>query len=371
MDIPYLVLPVIIVLVCIWVGWVCLGKATQRFKRRARVSASLLVLLAVCLLGVAVSAGLNTALLYQARHPVPGVLYQVGGRTMRLQCRGSGSPIILLEAGGGESGLMWAAVQKPLSRTTTTCSYDRAGMGWSSSATSMRDADSIAKELHALLQAANIQGSLVLVGASRGGLYIRDFASHFPAQVTGLVFVDSSTPLQQDDPVYKAVNGRRQVSRWDLLLNQGAFVLGLPRLFGACDPSFTDVDKKDAALRAASECHQSFNTDTREQDALEASGTETVHTGFGRTPVLVISHDPATELREGMPPALETVTERWQENMMTLSSCGHRVVVLGSGHRITDIRPQVVTQAVSTFITKLKSGQLGPDYCGITTEQGL
>ena len=370
MDLPYVALPAIIVLVCTWVGWVSLRKGVQRFKRRAGVSASVFALFAFCLLGVAVSTGLNAALLYQSRHPVPGVLYQVCGHRMRLRCTGSGLPIILLEAGGGETGLMWAAVEEPLSHTTTTCSYDRAGMGWSSSATSIRDADSIAQELHALLQTANLQGPLVLVGASRGGLYIRDFASHFPTQVAGLVFVDSSTPLQQDDPVYKAVNGRKQVSRWDLLLNQGIFVLGLPRLFGACDSSFPNLGRKDAMLRAASECHQSFDTDTREQDALEASGKETIHTSFRRTPILVISHDAATELREGMPPALESVTERWQENMTTLSSCGHRVIALGSGHRITDSRPQVVAQALSTFISKLRSEQLGPDYCGVTTHQG-
>jgi pimeloyl-ACP methyl ester carboxylesterase len=370
MDLPYVVLPAIIVLVCTLGGCVSLRKGIQRFDRSARVLASVFALLAVCLLGLAISVGLNAALLYQARHPVPGVLYQVGGQKMRLRCTGSGLPIVLLEAGGGETGLMWAAVQQPLSRMTTTCSYDRAGMGWSSSATSIRDADSIAQELHALLQAANLQSPLVLVGASRGGLYIRDFASHYPTQVAGLVFIDSSTPLQQDDPVYKAVNGRRQVSKWEMLLNQAVFVLGLPRLFGACESPFPNLDRKDAILRAASECHQSFGADIREQDGLEESGKETIHTSFGRTPILVISHDAATELREGMPPALETVTERWQENMTTLSSCGHRVIALGSGHRITDVRPQIVTQAISTFISKLRSEQLGPDYCGVTTHQG-
>lgn len=369
MDVPYVAVPILIVLLSALLLAVCLRKGFQQLRNREQIKGSPLITFALCLLSVTLSAGLNAILLYRARHPVPGSLYEVNGHKLRLDCTGSGSPAVILEAGGGETGLMWAPVQNCLSEVTKTCSYDRAGMGWSASSPSVRDADSVAKDLHVLLQKADIRGPFVLAGASRGGLYIRAFASRFSSEVEGLVFVDSSTPLQQDNPVYKAVNRSREVSNWDLFLNQGEFILGIPRLFGACEASFPHFSEQDAALRAVSECHQSFEADAREQQALKASGAETVRTSFGTRPVLVISHDADTELREGMPPALEAVTERWQEDLMNLSSCGHRLVVLGSGHRISDTRPEVVSQAITDFVGRLRSGQVGSGFCGVTAQK--
>src|SRR4051794_29003449 len=70
-----------------------------------------------------------------ARHgnPVlagPGRLVAIGGgRSLSLNCRGAGRPPVVLEAGFGGNSTNWSAVQPPLSRTTRTCAYDRAGLG--------------------------------------------------------------------------------------------------------------------------------------------------------------------------------------------------------------------------------------------------
>ena len=285
-----------------------------------------------------------------------------------MDCTGAGAPTLILEAGGGETGLMWSTIQPSLSQTTRVCSYDRSGMGWSDRSLSVRDADSIARELHALLQAGDVRGPLVLVGASRGGLYIRDFAAKFPQQVAGLVFVDSSTPLQQDNPTYKAFDNPRRVSRWTLFMNQALFVLGIPRLMRACNIPFAGVTQQTARLRSASECHPSFDTDYREQATLRASGNETAHTTFGSRPILIFSHDPSTELGAGIPPALETTFVRFQQEMMNLSSCSHRIIVKGSGHRISDKRPEVLTKDIAVFVTKLRKDTFDDRYCGVTEQ---
>ena len=85
-----------------------------------------------------------------------------------------------------------------LSKATRVCSYDRAGFGWSDPRPDPRDADHIVAELHGLLSAAAIAGPIVLIGHSIAGLYIRDYTARYPANVAGLVFVDASTPLQDD-----------------------------------------------------------------------------------------------------------------------------------------------------------------------------
>src|SRR5690349_3405316 len=66
-----------------------------------------------------------------AAYPPMGQLIDVGGYRLHLDCRGSGSPTIVLDAGLGGSSLDWSLVQPTLAHSTRVCSYDRAGMGWS------------------------------------------------------------------------------------------------------------------------------------------------------------------------------------------------------------------------------------------------
>src|SRR5205807_4571886 len=54
------------------------------------------------------------------------------------------------------------------------------------------DSAQIVTDLHALLDAIQVDGPLVLVGHSWGGAVIRQYAATSPDVVKGLVFVDAS-----------------------------------------------------------------------------------------------------------------------------------------------------------------------------------
>ena len=66
-----------------------------------------------------------------AHNPVPGSFYTVEGRQMHLDCSGTGSPTVILEAAASAPWSEWRQVQPGLSQQTQVCSYDRAGHGWS------------------------------------------------------------------------------------------------------------------------------------------------------------------------------------------------------------------------------------------------
>lgn len=130
-------------------------------------------------------------------YPPPGQLVDIGGRKMHLDCRGTGSPTVILESGLDTHGsLSWDKVQDELARVTRTCSYDRAGVMWSEPKAGPQDADGVAEDLHATLQAAGITDPLVMVCHSLGGPYIMNYTKKFPDQVKGMVFVDCSHPDQ-------------------------------------------------------------------------------------------------------------------------------------------------------------------------------
>lgn len=128
----------------------------------------------------------------------PGQLVDIGGTRLHVNCSGTGSPVVVLEAGFPGSSLDWTLVQPGVAEFTRVCSYDRAGFGWSEKGKEPRSSAQIADDLKALLVKADISGPYVLVGHSMGGLYARAFVRKFPETVIGIVLVDATHEDQWD-----------------------------------------------------------------------------------------------------------------------------------------------------------------------------
>ncbi|RYD45333.1 MAG: alpha/beta hydrolase [Sphingomonadales bacterium] len=132
-----------------------------------------------------------------AKYPPPGKLVDIGGRKMHIDCRGTGSPTVILESGLGTGGTLdWTLVHDEIARFTRTCAYDRAGIMWSDPKDTPQDAAAVTEDLHALLKGAGITDQLALVGHSIGGPYTRTYTGKYGDQVAGLVMVDPSQPDQ-------------------------------------------------------------------------------------------------------------------------------------------------------------------------------
>lgn len=121
-----------------------------------------------------------------------GQLYTINGHQMHLVCVGEGSPTVILQAGGAAESLWWYWVQHQLAEHTRACAFDRPGHGWSESAAGLRDGLTIDAELHALLQQADIPAPYVMVGHSLGAIWTRTYAAQYPADMAGIVLVDSA-----------------------------------------------------------------------------------------------------------------------------------------------------------------------------------
>lgn len=118
------------------------------------------------------------------------VRISVGEHALRMSITGAGSPTVVLETFGPAYLETWSRIQPEIARFARVVSYDHAGYWASEPGPKPRDASQIARELHAALQCANLPPPYVLVGYSFGGPYIRVFASLYPDQVAGMVFVD-------------------------------------------------------------------------------------------------------------------------------------------------------------------------------------
>jgi pimeloyl-ACP methyl ester carboxylesterase len=135
----------------------------------------------------------------QGRYPMPGASYDVGGHRLHLNCTGTGRPTVVLENGMSETSPLWSAITTEVAKKTRVCAYDRAGQGWSGDAAGPQDGLAVAADLHTLLARAGETGPYVLAGHSTGGTLAMTYAARYPAQVAGLVLLDSSSPYQFTD----------------------------------------------------------------------------------------------------------------------------------------------------------------------------
>ena len=176
--------------------------AATRF-RRGLLRTPIELLLALALgLGLALAidvvrlGGPDAWLAAHGRSPdyVPlGKLVEVSGRSLYLDCRGSGSPTVVLENGLGTGADGWGFVLPRMAEKTRVCAYDRAGIARSEAAP-RRTVSEAVQELRELLRAAGERPPYVLVGMSLGGTHVRLFAGRHQDEIAGVVLVDAYFP---------------------------------------------------------------------------------------------------------------------------------------------------------------------------------
>src|SRR6266852_221780 len=179
-----------------------LAVAPPSFAHRGRTRARQLGRGLIAVLGLLVVLGLvgtmdeSVAEAADVRaYPPPGQMIDVGGHSLHINCVGTGTPTVVIDAGWGDSSGAWSSwVQPEAARTTRVCTYDRAGMGYSEPGPLPRTAEIFALELHRLLRGAGEPGPYVLVGHSLGGLPVRVFAHEYAAEVAGVVLIEWMSP---------------------------------------------------------------------------------------------------------------------------------------------------------------------------------
>ena len=155
----------------------------------------------------------------RSRFAPPGALIDVGGHRLHAACRGTGSPLVLLESGIAASSLSWTVVQPRIASFTRVCAYDRAGLAWSETASTPRTFDRIVTELSRVLARVAPEDEYVLVGHSFGSHVICAYAARHPTRVRGLVLVDPPIEwLTMTPQRARTLRGGRQLSRIGALL---------------------------------------------------------------------------------------------------------------------------------------------------------
>ncbi len=328
-----------------------------RRSRRAALRAGAAGLAATTL----VAAGRRAALAHAATPEVAPAaatggdvagLVDIGGRSLYLECRGTGSPTVVLVAGYRSSARFWSddlhqpeaprtMVLPGVAEFSRVCAYDRPGTiatlddevlpSRSDPIAQPRTAPDIVGEIHALLQAAGVSGPYVLAAHSLGGPIARFYASTYPDEVVGLVLVDAYS---------EKLEALLTPERWEALvrLNQefgSDTVVPIP---GYGDLETLGYGTSNAAMREAAAA-----------------------TPLAPMPLAVLAHGRPFDLpaatRGFSSEALESVLRAANEDLATLVPNARFFVANDSGHDIHQEQPDLVVEAVRQVVV----GARNPD----------
>ncbi len=256
---------------------------TRRRRRRPRLSKAGASLLAAAL--VAAEPGLAAE-----------AVYAIDGQNLHVETLGARGPGVVFESGLGADSRAWDKVAGPVAAFARVVLYDRAGLGQSLPLQEPAPvtAEEVAKRLHRLLDAVGIPPPWILVGHSLGGLYLQMFARSYPADVAGVVLLDST--IAEEPPEYDPL--------WEMEPGSAEF------LEGAGMPEST-------------------------RQVREAGP-------FPDVPLTVLAAtDHGSDLHE-----LEPILLEFQRRLAQVSPQGKLVVAEGSGHQIQDDRPGLVIAAI-------------------------
>ena len=148
------------------------------------------------LLVLIILAGLVVRIFGPTPHKQLGEMVDIGDFKMHINSTGekSNQPTLVIEGGGGTATEYYHWLSEGLKDSMRVVRYDRAGIGYSDASNTPRDPETIAQELHQLLEKAGESPPYIMAGHSLGGPYIRVFTELYPDEVKAMFLLDATHP---------------------------------------------------------------------------------------------------------------------------------------------------------------------------------
>ena len=296
--------------------------------------------------------------------PVAGKLVDIGGRRIQIDCRGEGSPTVVLVSGLDVGGsLSWTAVHDSIARTTRTCAYSRAGIMWSDPGPAVTSAKGVADDLHATLEKAGEHAPFVMVGHSLGGPYIMTYVKYFGDQVAGVVMVDASHPDQLERFKVIAPASADMLAMNPLKVGAALSWTGLLRFLTRSTPAMPHQDMAGVHAQGAY-INNSIIGALKEADALAPTLVEAgTFRKLGARPLVVLTAmlplSPAErtmmKLNDDGAKAFKEAWKAMHNEEASWSSRSEHILVPDASHYLQFLKPELVIRATRSVVDSVRA----------------
>jgi pimeloyl-ACP methyl ester carboxylesterase len=311
-----------------------------------------LILLAILLSGLLIAGQVARQVLVK-RFPPPGAMLELQGYRLHVRCEGQGPVTVLLVAGLNDFSLQWSRLQPMLSQVTKTCSYDRAGLGWSDPSPKPPKIDSSVTDLHAVVQSMGGQAPLIFVGHSYGSLLVRMYVQRYPQNVKAMILLDPANEFMAERiPGYTEAldSAVARFRRLALLTSLGLAALST-RSIPANQLQGEALRQYRAIIAARSFCKAAAAETAEMVENLQAMQAHS-ETAVATVPVVIISRGQPERI-PGLPDrgadALEQTWSALQTDLVERLNAS-QIIAEQSGHNIQLGQPDLVYDCITQFI---------------------
>jgi pimeloyl-ACP methyl ester carboxylesterase len=306
---------------------------------------------------------------FARRFPPPGDLFSVGSYSLHMVCRGSGSPTVIIAPGGYGGSTTYAAELTDLvSEHVRVCAYDPPGQGWSEEGSDPGAISERFRAFAALLEQADVETPLLLVGESAGAHVVRLATDDPDINVAGLVLID---------PAFDDLE--RERSHWSPAERRRAARL---RRLAPVIPILAEVGLHRVLLRAPLEAATTgLPEEVRDLTTQQLLSRKAVRVLVDRS---LERADGLPEVREANIPAdiplvvltarpdgetaYQAEKEAYHRELADQSTRGQHYVIDGAQHAMIGDRPERVAEVIAAVIEDMRAVHqaLGTDSLHLT-----
>jgi pimeloyl-ACP methyl ester carboxylesterase len=288
----------------------------------------------------------------KSKFKVKGTMIKIQKHRILTNVTGQGTVTVVFDSDINSPMQQWGKVRDSISNEVKVFTYERAGYGWSESASDDYNMDQAVKDLRTALKRSSAVSPFILVGHGYGGLVMSKFAKEYPNEVVGVILIDSLTEKELGTEEFKKElnNDIKKVK----LMKYGSYI-GITRLLDRLNVLKVDQNLFNNMPNENKELYRAMRVTTKQNDAVynelmmlskyennvQAPGL------LGDKSLLVI-----TTTKDIPNESLRNAKIGYGKDLVQMSSKSEQLIIQDSSTYVQLEKPEVIISGIKTILKR-------------------